>query len=340
MSSDKTYYEVMGIDPTADEATIKKAYHHLALKCHPDKNPNDPYATANFQNILRAYGTLSNGSQRAAYDEQLRAEQRRREHFFKNSSTYFGQSASRSKSGRQENQRPNTSTNTRPRSESDDGPDSMQSVRLLQERLIQHNEVMKIAESLITREYEHWIETLMNDRQLTQESYERGVNTLAKATKNLEDAFENWKKTFARIKCALANLEYSGILEPGLRFEFLDHSAYRKQAARFARLTDELEGGIKTRYYETEEKAKRNPSEEPSITLRYRMPPALSFNEVFYDNHRRICEGEHKFLRLPGPFAWCMSCAKKLNSGSQCSICDATMCDRCAQGWSLWGPSF
>ena len=50
----RSFYEILGVDRTANSAAIKKAYHKLALLSHPDKNKDDPAATANFQRLQKA----------------------------------------------------------------------------------------------------------------------------------------------------------------------------------------------------------------------------------------------------------------------------------------------
>lgn len=64
----RDYYEVLGIERTASDAEIKSAYRKLALKYHPDKNPNNPEAEAKFKEAAEAYSVLSNGDKRARYD--------------------------------------------------------------------------------------------------------------------------------------------------------------------------------------------------------------------------------------------------------------------------------
>ncbi|KAL2018736.1 hypothetical protein VTK56DRAFT_442 [Thermocarpiscus australiensis] len=69
MVVDTTYYDTLGVKPTATELEIKKAYRKLAIIHHPDKNPNDPTAHAKFQEIGEAYQVLSNEDLRKAYDK-------------------------------------------------------------------------------------------------------------------------------------------------------------------------------------------------------------------------------------------------------------------------------
>ena len=58
--SDKSYYEILEVSTNATEAEIKKAYRQLALKWHPDKNPNNlKEAEKRFKEISEAYEVLS-----------------------------------------------------------------------------------------------------------------------------------------------------------------------------------------------------------------------------------------------------------------------------------------
>ncbi|KAI0428908.1 DnaJ domain-containing protein [Xylaria sp. FL1042] len=69
MVVDTAYYDALGVQPTATELEIKKAYRKLAIVHHPDKNPNDPTAHEKFQTIGEAYQVLSDKDLRAAYDK-------------------------------------------------------------------------------------------------------------------------------------------------------------------------------------------------------------------------------------------------------------------------------
>ncbi|KAK9781187.1 hypothetical protein SCAR479_05008 [Seiridium cardinale] len=71
------YYAILEVSPKATDVEIKKSYRRLALLKHPDKNPDKPEATAEFQQINTAYGCLSDPKKRAIYDQcrtQVRAE--------------------------------------------------------------------------------------------------------------------------------------------------------------------------------------------------------------------------------------------------------------------------
>ncbi|KAJ3282134.1 hypothetical protein HDU76_008770, partial [Blyttiomyces sp. JEL0837] len=65
---DREYYELLGVDIKATPAQIKKAYYLLAMKFHPDKNPDDPTAEEKFKKISEAYQVLSDPQRRAAYN--------------------------------------------------------------------------------------------------------------------------------------------------------------------------------------------------------------------------------------------------------------------------------
>lgn len=76
------YYEILGIPRTANEKEIKSAYHRKAMELHPDRNKvlkailnldillqNDPKAQEKFQELHKAYTTLSNKKKRQTYDQ-------------------------------------------------------------------------------------------------------------------------------------------------------------------------------------------------------------------------------------------------------------------------------
>ena len=62
------YYSVLGVEKNADADTIKKAYRKLAMKYHPDRNPDNKEAEEKFKEIGEAYEVLSDADKRAAYD--------------------------------------------------------------------------------------------------------------------------------------------------------------------------------------------------------------------------------------------------------------------------------
>ncbi|AXX92346.1 molecular chaperone DnaJ [Malaciobacter molluscorum LMG 25693] len=67
------YYELLGISKDADKSTIKKAYRKMAMKYHPDKNPDDTQAEEKFKAINEAYQMLSDEEKRAIYDRYGKA---------------------------------------------------------------------------------------------------------------------------------------------------------------------------------------------------------------------------------------------------------------------------
>lgn len=67
--SKRDYYEVLGVDKNADEATLKKAYRKLALQYHPDKNPGNKEAEEKFKEAAEAYSVLSDPEKRKVYDQ-------------------------------------------------------------------------------------------------------------------------------------------------------------------------------------------------------------------------------------------------------------------------------
>ena len=69
MAEKRDYYEVLGVDRGADDATLKKAYRKLAKKYHPDVNPGDAEAEKKFKEATEAYSVLSDPEKRKQYDQ-------------------------------------------------------------------------------------------------------------------------------------------------------------------------------------------------------------------------------------------------------------------------------
>jgi len=67
--SKRDFYEVLGVNKNASEAEIKKAFKRLAMKYHPDRNPDDNQAEENFKEAKEAYDILSDPQKRTAYDQ-------------------------------------------------------------------------------------------------------------------------------------------------------------------------------------------------------------------------------------------------------------------------------
>ncbi|MDD5571413.1 MAG: DnaJ domain-containing protein, partial [Bacteroidales bacterium] len=65
----RDYYEVLGVSKNASETEIKKAYRQLALKYHPDRNPNNKEAEEKFKEAAEAYDVLSDQQKRNKYDQ-------------------------------------------------------------------------------------------------------------------------------------------------------------------------------------------------------------------------------------------------------------------------------
>jgi molecular chaperone DnaJ len=65
----RDYYEVLGVNRDASEEEIKKAYRRLAMKWHPDRNPDNPKAEEHFKEANEAYEILTSAEKRAAYDQ-------------------------------------------------------------------------------------------------------------------------------------------------------------------------------------------------------------------------------------------------------------------------------
>src|ERR1051326_8906061 len=65
----RDYYKILGVDKNASADAIKKAYRKLAVKYHPDKNPNDKAAEEKFKEINEAHEVLGDPEKRKKYDE-------------------------------------------------------------------------------------------------------------------------------------------------------------------------------------------------------------------------------------------------------------------------------
>ncbi|KAJ4706462.1 Chaperone protein dnaJ 6 [Melia azedarach] len=68
-TSEKSLYEVLGVERTASQQEIKKAYYKLALRLHPDKNPGDEEAKEKFQQLQKVISILGDEEKRALYDQ-------------------------------------------------------------------------------------------------------------------------------------------------------------------------------------------------------------------------------------------------------------------------------
>jgi len=65
----RDYYEVLGVERGISSSDLAKAYRKLAIKYHPDSNPNDEEAVAKFKEAAEAYEVLSDDAKRARYDQ-------------------------------------------------------------------------------------------------------------------------------------------------------------------------------------------------------------------------------------------------------------------------------
>lgn len=68
MATKRDYYDILGVDKSADAKTLKSAFRKKAMECHPDRHPDDPEAEGRFKELNEAYGILSDDQKRAAYD--------------------------------------------------------------------------------------------------------------------------------------------------------------------------------------------------------------------------------------------------------------------------------
>ena len=64
----RDYYDVLGLSKSASSSEVKKAYRKLALKYHPDKNPDDASAEDKFKEAAEAYEVLSDETKKQQYD--------------------------------------------------------------------------------------------------------------------------------------------------------------------------------------------------------------------------------------------------------------------------------
>ncbi|NWX64451.1 DNJ6B protein, partial [Promerops cafer] len=85
------YYKVLGLQKNASQDAIKKSYHKLALKWHPDKNPkNKEEAEKKFKEIVEAYEVLSDPQKRSLYDKSVEESRARRERDEAGYNGFFG----------------------------------------------------------------------------------------------------------------------------------------------------------------------------------------------------------------------------------------------------------
>ena len=69
MTSKRDYYEVLGVHKDASDGDLKAAYRKLALKYHPDRNPDDKAAEEKFKEAAEAYEVLRDQQKRQIYDQ-------------------------------------------------------------------------------------------------------------------------------------------------------------------------------------------------------------------------------------------------------------------------------
>ena len=81
MAQKRDYYEILGVSKSASEEEIKKAYRKMAIKYHPDKNPDDKAAEDKFKEAAEAYEVLSDTEKKQAYDNELNGVNPHQHHF-------------------------------------------------------------------------------------------------------------------------------------------------------------------------------------------------------------------------------------------------------------------
>ena len=72
----RDYYDVLGVNKNASDSEIKKAYRKVAIKYHPDKNPNNKSAEEKFKEAAEAYEILSNSEKKQKYTKAEKRKQR------------------------------------------------------------------------------------------------------------------------------------------------------------------------------------------------------------------------------------------------------------------------